>query len=101
MATMRKLKLQVQMTVDGFVAGPEGQRRVWWSDIRERIDRARSDRRAQHLRDPGGDRARNADLQGPQGAAADRFDRLSQRHRGEYVPAGEISLQAGRRSGSA
>ena len=22
---MRKLKLQVQMTVDGFVAGPEGQ----------------------------------------------------------------------------
>jgi dihydrofolate reductase len=25
MATMRKLKLQVQMTVDGFVAGPEGQ----------------------------------------------------------------------------
>ena len=23
--TMRKLKLQVQMTVDGFVAGPEGQ----------------------------------------------------------------------------
>ena len=25
MATKRKLKLQVQMTVDGFVAGPEGQ----------------------------------------------------------------------------
>src|SRR5258708_38862380 len=25
MASMRKLKLQVQMTVDGFVAGPEGQ----------------------------------------------------------------------------
>src|SRR5881396_3190484 len=25
MATMRKLKLQVQMTIDGFVAGPEGQ----------------------------------------------------------------------------
>src|SRR5258706_15986032 len=25
MAAMRKLKLQVQMTVDGFVAGPEGQ----------------------------------------------------------------------------
>ena len=25
MATTRKLKLQVQMTVDGFVAGPEGQ----------------------------------------------------------------------------
>jgi dihydrofolate reductase len=25
MATMRKLKLQVQMTVDGFVTGPEGQ----------------------------------------------------------------------------
>ena len=25
MATMRKLKLQVQMTVDGFVGGPEGQ----------------------------------------------------------------------------
>ena len=25
MATMRKLKLQVQMTVDGFVAGPDGQ----------------------------------------------------------------------------
>src|SRR5438552_18382426 len=25
MATMRKLKLQVQMSVDGFVAGPEGQ----------------------------------------------------------------------------
>src|SRR5437773_2534002 len=25
MAMMRKLKLQVQMTVDGFVAGPEGQ----------------------------------------------------------------------------
>ena len=25
MATLRKLKLQVQMTVDGFVAGPEGQ----------------------------------------------------------------------------
>jgi dihydrofolate reductase len=25
MATMRKLKLQMQMTVDGFVAGPDGQ----------------------------------------------------------------------------
>src|SRR5882762_10642462 len=25
MATMRRLKLQVQMTADGFVAGPEGQ----------------------------------------------------------------------------
>src|SRR3989442_8875505 len=25
MATMRKLRLQLQMTVDGFVAGPEGQ----------------------------------------------------------------------------
>ena len=26
MATMRKLKLQVQMTVDGFVAGPNQSR---------------------------------------------------------------------------
>jgi len=28
---MRKLKLQVQMTVDGFVAGPEGQLDWMWT----------------------------------------------------------------------
>src|SRR2546422_8073820 len=64
MGTMRKLKLQVQMTVDGFVAGPD-------------------------LRQPGRDRARNADFQRPEGAALDRFDGVSQWGRDQYVSAGE------------
>src|SRR6266550_7373001 len=37
MATKRKLKLQVQMTVDGFVAGPEGQRDWMTRDLDEGV----------------------------------------------------------------
>ena len=32
---MRKLKLQVQMTVDGYIAGPNGEMDLWvwnWDD---------------------------------------------------------------------
>src|SRR5439155_23233605 len=71
-------------------AAGEGHSRLRWRDVRERIDRARSDRRFQHPCEPGRDRARDADFQGPQGAALDRFDGVSQWGCDLYVSAGEI-----------
>jgi len=45
-----------------------------------------------HLREPGRDRARDADFQGPQGAALDRFDGVSERRGDQYVSAGELNI---------
>src|SRR6266550_9227898 len=70
----------------------QGHRRVWRSDVCERVDRPRPDRRIQHLREPGRDRARDADFQGPQGAALDRFDGVSERRGDQYVSAGELNI---------
>jgi len=46
---MRKLKLQVQMTVDGFVAGPEGQ--LDWIWIKGKTDDPEAGRRIIELAD--------------------------------------------------
>src|SRR5436189_47566 len=58
----------------------------------QKVDRPRPDRRIQHLREPGRDRARDADFQGPQGAALDRFDGVSERRGDQYVSAGELNI---------
>src|SRR5690349_1100848 len=73
----------------------QGHRGLRWRDVRERLDRARPDRRAQHLREPGRDRARDADLQGPKGAASDRFAKIPERYRHQHIRASDTLSQRG------
>jgi hypothetical protein len=109
---MRTLELQMQITIDGHVAGPQGQLDWMTFDMDERLlgfinemidtsdtillgrkivrvvtDRPRRDRRAEPFCEPGSHCRWYAHLSPSQAARVDTIDGLSVRYRREYVPA--------------